>query len=276
MLKEFQALEANNTWDIVPPPLNKKVIPCKWVYKIKQKSDGSVERYKARLVIRGDTQKEKIDYNKTFSPVVKFTTIKCLLSLAIKRNWTVYQLDINNVFLHGFGTIHYFLGLDGTQYPEGYIISQQKFTQDLLAEFHCHNFSSVMTPLDTSVKFFTDMGDPLTDPSTYLRIIGKLNFLQHTRPDIFFCVQHLSQFLQAPQVPHMLAALHALRYLPNASTLGILFSSSFDTSIKAYSDSDWAACAKSMRFVSGFYITLGGPPISWKSKKQPTISLSSA
>ncbi|XP_070020635.1 secreted RxLR effector protein 161-like [Nicotiana sylvestris] len=133
-----------------------------------------------------------------------------------------------------------------------------------------------MTPLDTSVKLSADMGAPLTDPSTYRRIIGKLNFLQHTRPDITFCVQHLSQFLQAPQVPHMLAALHALRYLSNAPALGILLSSTFDTSIKAYSDSDWAACVESRRTVSGFYITLGGSPISWKSKKQPTISLSSA
>ncbi|XP_075109007.1 secreted RxLR effector protein 161-like [Nicotiana tabacum] len=120
------------------------------------------------------------------------------------------------------------------------------------------------------------MGSPLTDLSTYQRIIGKLNFLQHTRPDISFCVQHLSQFLQAPQVPHMLAALYALRYLSNAPALGILLSFFFDTSIKAYSNSDWTACAESRRSVSGFYITLGGSPISWKSKKQPTISLSSA
>ncbi|XP_070056862.1 uncharacterized protein [Nicotiana tomentosiformis] len=101
MLKKFPALDANHTWDIIHLPLHKKTIPCKWVYKIKQRSNVSIERYKAKLVIRGDTQKEGIDYNETFSLVVKFTTIKCLLTIAALRNWTVYRLDVNNAFLHG-------------------------------------------------------------------------------------------------------------------------------------------------------------------------------
>lgn len=101
MLKEFHAFKANHTWDLVPLLSHKKPISCKWVYKIKHKSDGSVERYKARLVIRGDTQKKGVDYTETFSPVVKFTTIKVLLSIAVKRNWTVYHLDVKNSFLHG-------------------------------------------------------------------------------------------------------------------------------------------------------------------------------
>lgn len=136
--------------------------------------------------------------------------------------------------------------------------------------------SLVMTLLGASVKLYVDMGTLLTDPSTYGRIIGKLNFLQHTRLDISFGIQHLSQFLQAPQVPHVFASLHVLRYLYNAPDLLILLSPSSNFSIIAYSDSEWAACAKSKRSVSGFYITLGHSPIYWKSKKQPTISLSFA
>lgn len=121
---------------------------------------------------------------------------------------------------------------------EGYIISQQKFTQDLLVEFHYPNFSPIVTFLDTFVKLSADIGAPLTDPSTYRRTIEKLNILLHTRPCISFCVQHLRQSLQAPQVPHIFAALHALRYLSNVPTLGIHISFSFYTSIKAYYNSD--------------------------------------
>ncbi|XP_019263601.1 PREDICTED: uncharacterized protein LOC109241328 [Nicotiana attenuata] len=120
------------------------------------------------------------------------------------------------------------------------------------------------------------MGEPISDPSLYRRLVGKLNFLQNTRPDISFSVQHLSQFLQKPQVPHMMAALHVLRYLINDPAHSVLHSSSLDFSLLAYYDSDCASCVVSCKSVSGYYISLGGSPVSWKSKKQPTISLSSA
>lgn len=99
MQTELQALDKNNTWDVVPLPHSKRPIVCKWVYKIKLKSDGTLERYKACLVAKGYTQEYGINYQETFSPVVKITTIRCLIAIAASKGWSLFQLDIKNAFL---------------------------------------------------------------------------------------------------------------------------------------------------------------------------------
>ena len=98
---EIDALQANHTWIKVDLPPGKRVISSKWVYKIKLKADGTLERYEARLFIRGNTQKEGIDYTEIFFPVIKMTTVRTIIALAAARKWPLYQLDVNNVFLHG-------------------------------------------------------------------------------------------------------------------------------------------------------------------------------
>jgi histone deacetylase 1/2 len=101
MQTEFSAPLKNNTWRLVPPSPGINIIDSKWVFKVKHNSDGSIERYKARLVAKGFRQRYGQDYEDTFSPVVKHTTIRLLLSLAVSRGWHLRQLDIQNAFLNG-------------------------------------------------------------------------------------------------------------------------------------------------------------------------------
>lgn len=101
MNKELEALHHNKTWVVTDLPPGKKPIGCKWVFKIKYKSDGTIERHKARLVAKGYTQVEGIDFFDTFSPVAKLTTIRLLLASASSQNWHLHQLDVHNAFLHG-------------------------------------------------------------------------------------------------------------------------------------------------------------------------------
>ncbi|KAJ0775601.1 putative RNA-directed DNA polymerase [Helianthus annuus] len=101
MQTEFTALQDNETWELVPRPLDRPVIRCMWLFRHKFKSDGSLERYKARLVVNGNSQTVGIDCDEIFSPVVKPATIRTVLSLAVSRAWSIHQLDVKNAFLHG-------------------------------------------------------------------------------------------------------------------------------------------------------------------------------
>jgi len=98
---ELQALEENKRWTLMQLPLGRKAIDNKWVFKIKYNEDGNIERYKARLVVKGCAQRKRFDYNEAYVPVARLTTVRTLLAVINHRNLSANQLDVKNVFLHG-------------------------------------------------------------------------------------------------------------------------------------------------------------------------------
>ena len=101
MDEEFAALQRQGTWSLVPHSPSQNVVGCKWVYKLKLNCDGSINRYKARLVAKGFHQQYGVDFEETFSPVIKPPTVRIILSLAVQFDWPLGQLDVRNAFLHG-------------------------------------------------------------------------------------------------------------------------------------------------------------------------------
>ncbi|XP_019054873.1 PREDICTED: uncharacterized protein LOC109115371 [Nelumbo nucifera] len=191
---------------------------------------------------------------------------------------------INKVkkFLHDtfkikdLGQLKFFLGLEVARSTTSINLSQRKYVIDLLEETCFINSKPVSNPMITSQKLDKDTGTPLPDVTSYRKLVGKLIYLCNTRPGICFAVQHLSQFLDCPTDLHIQAAHRILRYLKACPGQGVFFSASSSLQLKAFSDSDWASCPDTRRSITGHCVFLGDSLISWKSKKQQTVSKSSS
>lgn len=100
MIDEYQSILKNDVWDIVPRPKDKLVVSSKWLFKIKYAPDGSIEKHKARFIARGFSQKAGIEYEETFAPVARYTSIRTIIAIAVSKGWKIHQMDIKTTFLN--------------------------------------------------------------------------------------------------------------------------------------------------------------------------------
>ncbi|RVX21560.1 Retrovirus-related Pol polyprotein from transposon TNT 1-94 [Vitis vinifera] len=381
--EEVRALEKNGTWEITDLPRGKKPVGCKWIFTVKYKADGNVDRYKARLVAKGFTQSYGIDYQETFAPIAKLNTVRVLLSLAANLDWSLHQLDVKNAFLNGdleeevymdipaglettsnfnkvcrlrkslyglkqsprawferftkvvkryefvqcqsdhtlfvkhfpegklaiiivyvddiiltsdheekidllkklltkefeikdLGNLKYFLGMEIARSKKGIAVSQRKYVLDLLNETGMLGCKPAETPMDTTVKLEESDGSAPIDKGRYQRLVGKLIYLSHTRPDISFSVSVVSQFMNNPTEKHMIAVIRILRYLKMTPGKGLFFQRTTKKEIEIFSDADWAGSVTDRRSTSGYCSFVWGNLVTWRSKKQSVVARSIA
>ncbi|GJS93647.1 ribonuclease H-like domain-containing protein [Tanacetum coccineum] len=230
---EIEALFRNNTYVLVDLPLRRKAIGCKWIWKIKYKSSCEIDRYKVRLVANGFGQREGIDYEETFSHVVKMVTVRCLIALSVPFNdifiaILVYVDDImvteNNeneidkfkkflsskFMIKDMGLLKYFLGIEVLENENGLCLSQRKYCLELLSEYGLLACKPTATPLLQNVMLSYKESESdkfLSNMTECQKVFGKLIYLYITRLDISYVVHCLSQHMHASLQSHFTAAL---------------------------------------------------------------------
>jgi hypothetical protein len=380
---EIDSIHRNGTWILTTLPPGKAAISTKWVFKQKQGADGRIIKCKARLVARDFQQRQGLDYEETFAPVVKWGTLRALLALAAHRHYPLYHLDVKTAFLHGHlaeevyttqpqgyevpehehlvcrlskalyglrqaprawyeridsflvlqnfhrgvgdsnlyilqqlqdliiialyvddllligssvdsilsvkqklettfemsdigdGTMALYLKAEIIEVPKGIFMTQWGYCKQILETFGMTQTTPVTTPMLAKPKLFTNMEEDTVDPTLYRSMVGKLLYLTHTQPDITHAVSVVSRFMPRPQLSHLQAVKRIFRYLSGTCEYGILFARGGHLELTGFSDSDYAGDPESGRSTTGFVFFLGGSPITWFSKKQPTVAISS-
>ena len=384
MDNEINTLMDNKTWELTPLPENRTETKGRWVYTLKQGKEPGKVQYKARYVARGFTQIHGLDYDETFSPTTRFTSIRTLLQKAANDKLQIHQMDVKGAYLNapidkdiyiqqppgyeqqdlsgcrltchlrkslyglkqsgrnwhntltdflkqkGFepnktdpciytrtvnnediivlfwvddiliccktlplitetkdllrdefqmddrGPLTWFLGIDFRKLDDGsYTMSQQRYCDAILERFGMSDCNPSNTPAEKDLVLMPRNENEEPPNFPFREAIGSIVYLATaTRPDLSFIVSKLSQHLERPTTAHIKALKKVLRYIKGTKSFSLKFTPT-DAALKAYTDSDWASDAEDRRSISGFVVTLGSSPISWKSKKQQTVALSS-
>ena len=173
------------------------------------------------------------------------------------------------------GPLHHFLGLSVTRQHGSMHLSQRHYILEILERAGMSDCKPCSTPIDTHSKLSAN-GDPVDDATDYRSIAGALQYLTFTRPDIAYVVQQVCLFMHDPRMPHLALIKRILRYLHGTLDHGLLLHRTDPSALVVYTDDDWAGCPDTRKSTSGYGVFLGDNLISWSSKRQQTVSRSSA
>ena len=384
MQQEIDSLQEHDVYELTELPRGRRAVGCKWVFKIKHNADGSIERYKARLVAQGYSQRYGVDYDETFSPVVRFESIRTVIALSVQRGLKLHQIDVTSAFLNGeledevymkqpegfevegkedlvyklnkslYGLkqssrcwnsvldehlksigfvqtesdpciyvkvkdgdifiaavwvddiilagktdeeinnvkasiaerfqvkdmeeLKYILGQQVIQENGKVWIGQPMYTENILKKFGMESCKPVETPVDLSSKLIKATDDSeMSNKEEYQQAVGCLLYLSSaTRPDITFAVNNVAKFTANPTKEHWTAVKRIFRYLKGTINYGLLYSENASPDCVGFSDADWAGDLNDRKSTSGYTFQMSGATVSWRSKKQTCVALSTA
>jgi hypothetical protein len=191
-----------------------------------------------------------------------------------KIHWLIQQLE-GEFEMTNLGQLHMYLNVDFITTSSGIFMSQQRYIIEMLADFGMTSCKAAVTPLPEGFKADHDDASGPTDPEQYRRIVDKLLYLTNSRPDLAYNVGVISRFMSKPNKTHLDMARHILRYVHATCSFGIQYRRGGNFDLRGYTDADWAGDILDRKSTSGYFFQLGEGPISWCSKKQPTVALSS-
>jgi hypothetical protein len=302
MQEELNNFKRNEVWSLVPR-LKQNVVGTKWVFRNKQDEHGVVTRNKARLVAKGYAQVVGLDFEETFAPVARLESIRILLAYAAHHSFRLFQMDVKSAFLNGpikeevyveqppgfeddsrvmtqkfemsmMGELTYFLGFQVKQLKDDTFLSQTKYTQDLLKRFGMKDAKPTKTLMGIDGHVDLNKGGKPVDQKAYRSMIGSLLYLCASIPDIMLSVCMCARYQSDPRECHLVAVKRILRYLVATPCFGIWYLKGSTFDLIGYADSDYAGCKVDRKSTSGTCQFLGRSLVSWSSKKQTSVALS--
>uniref|UniRef100_A0AAV1VBB0 Polyprotein n=1 Tax=Peronospora matthiolae TaxID=2874970 RepID=A0AAV1VBB0_9STRA len=361
---ELKSMHLRGVFRAAKLPRGQGAIGTKWVFKIKRKADGSVEKYKARLVAKGFKQKYDIDYTETFSPVVKYVTLRMVIAITKYFDWPLDQVDVVTAFLYGVmkekvycvipegvemdgdfdclelvkaiyglkqasrvwnktfdefvvdghcvlvlvyvddvlvtgssleliaqtkadlktrfemtdsGKCTFVLGIELVDESDGSVtMCQRRYVNDILKRFGMDECKATAIPVDLSTRLVASSEAAKIDVPFREAVGALMHLTTATRPDIAYAVGYVSRFMENLQQEHWTAVKRIFRYLQGTKSHGLRFQPSDKIDFRGYSDADWAGDHADRKSTSGYTFMLMGAPVSWGSKKQSSVSLSTS